>query len=177
MKKPFTAVALFLFLFSMSAFGLTLELNSPSIWSLDIDKKKQEKLIGIHNYMSNELEFIDGMDFASSGFIQQGFSGTSAQTSHFIAMLVESGIWKVSVSFYNYGEQKTVFRTGQNSAKSINIIVNSGRDDFLLKDFAKYLPKQAFDVKDKAKAEEDKKSHPAITPLWEFYHIELPKSE
>jgi hypothetical protein len=88
--------------------------------------------------MRNELKFIDG-SFLNE-FSTQRFGGTSEKVSHFVGLLKAAGLWEVEVKFRDFGEQELAFTLHQDSTATMSVTVNSGRGDFLLKDFREHLP-------------------------------------
>jgi len=138
MKTQFLSVLLML-VFSAAAFGWGGEVTTPSIGCrADLAEEQKKKLERIFDYMQDDLKFIKGM-FVNE-YTQQQFGGSSAQVAHFIDLLKGAGLWKVQVGFHDLGNQNVAFNTGQTSPDSVSITVNSGREDFLLKDFARHLP-------------------------------------
>ena len=113
---------------------------SPSLaYRSDLEGNRKEEIHKLLQFMKDDLKFIEG-SFINQ-FSNQRFGGTSAQVSRFIALLNGLTVWKVHVQFRDFGEQESAFTLDQDSSKDyLRIIVNSGRKDFLLKDFAAYLP-------------------------------------
>jgi hypothetical protein len=137
MKTLFTSISL-LVIFSVTAFGLSAEIAFPEIGHrAGIDKIQEEKVNGVLAYMQNDLKFIEGRFI--NEFSTQRFGGTSSKASRFIALLTEVGLWDVQVGFRDFGEQESALTIHQNSSDSVLVTINSGRDDFLLKDFGGYL--------------------------------------
>ena len=137
MKALFTSVSL-LVLFSVSAFGLSAEIRFPEIGhSAGIDKIQEEKVDGVLAYMQKDLQFIEGRFI--NEFSTQRFGGTSSQASRFIALLAQVGLWEIQLGFLDFGEQESALTVDQNAPDSVQVTINSGRDDFLLKDFEEHL--------------------------------------
>jgi predicted small lipoprotein YifL len=92
----------------------------------------------ILEFMTRELKFVEG-SFINE-YTSQTFTGTSAQVARFIALVKESKGWEVAVIFRDLGNPKAGLQisSGKDAGK-IAIVVNLGREDFLLKDFAAYL--------------------------------------
>jgi len=101
-----------------------------------------------------DLSFIEGRFI--NQFSNQRFGGTSAQVPRFIGQLKGVGVWEVDVQFRDFGEQQSAFSLDQDSSKDhLRLIINSGRSDFLLKDFASYLPHPRLARQDLPKAGTD----------------------
>jgi hypothetical protein len=153
MKTQF-AFASLLLLSSLSAFGMGGELVSPSIaYPSDLDADRKEQIHKLVTFMKDDLRFIEG-SFLNE-FSNQRFGGTSSQVSRFIALLSGVGLWEVHVQFRDFGEQESAFSLDQDSSKTfLRVIVNSGRKDFLLRDFAPYLPPPKLPESNRPKAEQ-----------------------
>ena len=138
-EAPF-ASALLLILCSVAALGLGGKLASPSVaYRSDLAVSRKGDIHKLLDFMKDDLTFIEG-SFINE-FSNQRFGGTSAQVSRFINLLNSVGLWRVYVQFRDFGEQESAFTLDQDSSKDyLRLIINSGRKDFLLKDFAPYLP-------------------------------------
>ena len=142
MKTLFASVSI-LVLFIVNASAIGGEIDYPQIGHhVGIDKFQKEKVHALLEYMENELKFIEG-SFINE-FSTQRFGGASEKAGRFIGMLKEVGIWEVEIGFRDFGEQESAFILHQNSAKTLSLSINSGRSDFLLKDFSHFLPQPAF---------------------------------
>lgn len=139
MKALLCSVVL-LSLFSAMAFGLGGKLVSPSLaYRSDIDAGRKEEIGKVLKFMREDLTFIDG-SFINE-FSNQRFGGTSAKVARLIELLSGPGLWEVHVQFRDFGEQTSAFTLDQESSKNyLRLIINSGRKDFLLNDFANHLP-------------------------------------
>ncbi|MBD3676239.1 MAG: hypothetical protein HUJ26_22235 [Planctomycetaceae bacterium] len=115
------------------------KIGSPQIGHRgEINKAHKERVHHLIRYMRDELTFIEG-SFINE-YSTQRFGGTSEKASRLIGLLKAAGVWKVEVRFREFGEQETALTLHQDSSDTVTVTVNSGRDDFLLKDFAKHLP-------------------------------------
>jgi hypothetical protein len=139
-------VAVILMCLSTECWGLGGELTSPSLaHPSDLDADRKEKVYKLLTHMQNELEFIEG-SFINQ-FSNQRFGATSGETAEFIRRLQDVGLWRVDVQFRDFGEQKSAFTLDQDSSKTyLRVLVNSGREDFKLRDFQAYLPKPALPI-------------------------------
>ena len=138
MKALFTSIAVLVSL-SANAFGLGGDIKFPEIGHRETISKKQEKDVRtVIDYMDKELSFIEG-SFVNE-FSTQRFGGTSAKASAFITLLRDTGLWEVQVVLQDFGEKQSTLTLSQSSPQSLAVIVNSGREDFLLKDFQGFLP-------------------------------------
>jgi hypothetical protein len=139
MKKFLTSIMMLLS-FSVTVFGLGMEIRSPQIGCpRNLDAKMQETLHEVIEYMGKELSLIEG-SFLNE-YSQQRFGATSIQTSAFIKQLRNAGIWQINIVFRDYGEQESAFTLAQSSPESVRLVINSGREDFRLVDFEEFLPK------------------------------------
>ena len=154
MKAPWASVLL-LILCSTTVLGLGGKLAAPSLgYRSDLDASRKEEIQKVLKFMKDDLSFIEGRFI--NQFSNQRFGGTSAQVSRFIALLKGVGLWEVDVQFRDFGEQDSAFSLDQDSSKDhLRLIINSGRSDFLLKDFAPYLPPPRLPRSDLPKAESD----------------------
>lgn len=119
------------------------KLGSPRVGHRgEINKAQKEKVHHLLRYMRNELKFIDG-SFINE-FSTQRFGGTSEKVSRFVGLLKAAGLWEVEVEFRDFGEQESAFTLHQDSSGTMSVTVNSGRHDFLLKDFGEHLPGPGF---------------------------------
>ena len=85
------------------------KLTSPEIgYRVALNDKQEADMKAIHDFMVKQLVFIDG-SFVNE-FSRQRFGGNSAQTAKFISLLKDSGIWQVSVSFADLGDEKTAIK-------------------------------------------------------------------
>ena len=127
---------------SFTAFGLSFELTAPSITVPgNTTQTQKQKVSGVREHMRRNLKFMDG--FFLSGHSTQRFNGDSAQVARFIDLLGEVGLWDVCVEFHDFGWQGVAFTFNEySSSSSVRVIVNSGRKDFLLKDFVGFLPQR-----------------------------------
>lgn len=93
------------------------------------------------DFMTKELKFVEGSFI--NAFSSQTFTGTSSPVARFIALVKESGAWDVTVIFKDMADPKAGLRiVSDDSPGKIKMVVNLGREDFLLKDFAAFLPGQ-----------------------------------
>ena len=138
--KCLLAIGLLLTLFSSKALGLGGKFDSPSLaYPSDLDADRTMKIQAALKFMKDDLIFIEG-SFINE-FSNQRLGGTSSQVAHLLGLLNGIGYWKLHVQFRDFGEQKSAFTLDQDSSKDyLRLIINSGREDFLLKDFAPYLP-------------------------------------
>jgi hypothetical protein len=98
-----------------------------------------EKSQAALTFMREEFKFIDGRFI--NQFFHHRFGATVKQTKGFLKLLDEAGAWKVHVQFKDFGVQDTACTLDQNMAgNTVEVCVNSARDDFRLKDFQAYLP-------------------------------------
>ena len=104
----------------------------------EITKAQNEKVHHLFRYMKVELKFIDGSYL--NEFSTQRFDGTSENVSRFIGLLKATGLWEVEVEFRVFGEQESAFTLHEDSSDTLSVTINSGRNDFLLKDFGGHLP-------------------------------------
>jgi hypothetical protein len=139
MKLTF-AIVLLVVLWSASAFGLGGRLSAPSLaYRSDLDANQKTEIHKVLKFMKDDLIFIEG-SFINE-FTHQRLGGTSAQVSRFIDLVKGLGLWKVHVQFRDFGEQKSALTLDQNTSKDyLRLIINSGRTDYLLKDFSSHLP-------------------------------------
>ena len=139
MKLPILLL-LTILLFPALAYGLAGTETSPSLsYQSGIDAKQKEKVNKALEYMQSNLNFLEG-NFINE-FTFQRFGGDAKQVVHLIHLLQEVGLWKVQVQFRNFGEEKTAFTLNQGLREDqLSIIINSGRSDFSLKDFAAFIP-------------------------------------
>ena len=159
MKASFTSFLL-LILFSTSAFGWSAKIGSPEIGHrAAIDKAGEMKVKSVVAYMSNELKFIEGRFI--NEFSTQRFGGKSSKVSRFIDLLNEVGLWEVEILFRDFEEQESAFALNQKSPDSISVTVNSGRKDFLLKDFVRHFPSIVLSKPDVPKSERGRASQSA----------------
>jgi len=122
------------------------KIGSPRIGHRgEINKAQEEKVHHLLRYMRNELKFIDG-SFVNE-FSNQRFGGPSEKVSRFISLLKAAGLWEVEVEFRDFGEQESAFTLDMNYSDTMSLTVNSGRNDFLLKDFGEHLPGPGFHFK------------------------------
>ena len=139
-----------------------MEIASPEIGHREgISKVQEEKVNGVLAHMQNDLNFIKGRFI--NQFSTQRFGGTSSKASQLIALLIKAELWEVQVSFRDFGEQKSALTFHQNSSDSIHIAINSGRDDFLLKDFQNYLSRMVLPKTSKLNAEQGGADQPATS--------------
>ena len=138
MKAQIASISI-LVLLTVDALALGGKIGSPQIGHpTGIDKAQLEKVFSLLKYMKDDLKFIEG-SFINE-FSSQRFDGTSEKVSRFIGLLKEAEVWEVKVRFRNFGEQEAALTLDQNSSNKLILSINSGRDNFLLKDFADYLP-------------------------------------
>jgi hypothetical protein len=105
---------------------------------LGADEQKKARIA--LEFMHKELKFIDG-EFINE-FVHHRFGGTAQQTAKFIDLLKDAGAWQVRVSFKDFGEQDSALMLYQVMPRNtVDVIINSGRKDFGLKDFQDHLPK------------------------------------
>ena len=151
--RGLSLVLLSLVLASPSALGLGGDLAGPSIAhpaNLDPARKKQIKRLYAH--MREKLVFLEG-SFINE-FSYQRFGGSAQGLLGLIERLNEIGLWQVEVQFRDFGEQDSAFSMDQNSATSyVRVMVNSGREDFRIRDFRAWLPKPALPVNRKGEEE------------------------
>jgi hypothetical protein len=154
MKAPWVSVLL-LILCSTTVLGLGGKLSAPSLgYRSDLDASRKEEIQKVLQFMKEDLSFIEGRFI--NQFSNQRFGGTSAQVSRFIGLVKGVGVWEIDVQFRDFGEQESAFSLDQDSSKdSLRLIINSGRSDFLLKDFAPYLPAPRLPRSDLPKGESD----------------------
>ncbi len=136
MKALVVSAALSLAL-SLVAAGIGGPIQGPMIppsYKVTDDQSKQ-----LLELMTKELKFVEG-SFINE-YISQTFNGTSAQIARFIALVKETKAWEVTVIFRDLGNAKAGLQisSGEDRGK-LALVVNSGREDFLLKDFAAFLP-------------------------------------
>jgi hypothetical protein len=175
MKVTFTFILL-LVTFSVNAFGEGGDLASPEIGvPAGIDETQKENVYKIIEYMRDDLTFIEGSFVNEFSYLR--FGATSAQVSDFIALLNQAGLWEVQIRFQDFGEQDSAFSLSQSSPNLLHIIVNSGREDFLLKDFIEFFPGIAAPVEDTSKAQQDGAVQPATDPESKSEDNEKPKPE
>lgn len=142
MKTIFTTV---FFLATLSAGALEIEkrFTTPVVSHRpNIDETQKESVSALLKYMNEELAFIEGgsADLPHVSEVQR-FGGNATQASHFIGLLKSAGLWEIQVRFRDFGEQDSAFIMIDHSSPGLKTIeVNSGREDFLLKHFAKHLP-------------------------------------
>ncbi len=142
MKTLFLSLSI-LVLLPVHASAIGGKIGSPQIgYRAQINKAQKEKVHRLLRYMRDELKFIDG-SFVNE-FSTQRFGGTAEEVSQFIGLLKTTGLWEVEVEFRDFEEQQSAFTLHQNSSHTINVTVNSGRNDFLLKDFSQHLPGPGF---------------------------------
>jgi hypothetical protein len=127
--------------FSSATFGWGGKLSNPEFgYRGGLDANRQKKAAIASKFMTDELKFIDGQFI--NQFVTNRFGGTSQQTSRLIELLNDADAWKVRVQFQDLGEQDSALSLWQNMASDeVVVTVNSGRNDFRLKDFQAYLPK------------------------------------
>src|SRR5262245_2508192 len=124
---------------SASAFGWGGKLDRP-LFGYPSGAQEQRKAQAALKFMHEELKFLDGQ-FVNQ-FIHNRFAGTAQQTARFIELLNEAAGWKVRVQFRDFGEQQSAFALDVvMGAEDVVVTVNSGRNDFLLRDFQAFLPK------------------------------------
>lgn len=154
MKAPWVSVLL-LILCSTTVLGLGGKLSAPSLgYRSDLDASRMDEIQKVLQFMKDDLSFIEGRFI--NQFSNQRFGGTSAQVSRSIGQLKGVGVWEVDVHFRDFGEQESAFSLDQDSSKDhLRLIINSGRSDFLLKDFAPYLPSPRLPRSDQSKGEPD----------------------
>lgn len=117
---------------------MSAEIKFPEIGHREgISKVQKQCVEGVLAYMQNDLKFIDGRFI--NEFSTQRFAGNSAKTAGFIDLLAQAKLWELKVRFDDFGEQTSALTLHQSSPEALHIIINSGKDDFLLKDFQKYL--------------------------------------
>jgi hypothetical protein len=149
--KVFRASLLLFMVFSLNVFGLSSKLTSPQIWPPDdLDESQEKNVFKVVKYMQNDLKFIEG-HFINE-FSSQRFGGTSERVSNFIALLDKTGLWKTEIKFRDFGEQDSAFTLSQRSPDSLRLTINSGLEDFLLKDFVEFFLERAA-----SQAESDKR--------------------
>jgi hypothetical protein len=88
--------------------------------------------------MQKELSLINGSFINESS--NQRFGGSSSKASAFVRLLKDAKLWHVQVVFQDFGEQDSALTLSQNSLESVKLTINSGREDFRLKDFQGFLP-------------------------------------
>jgi hypothetical protein len=138
MKTYFTTIMMLL-AFSLSAFGLSMDIRSPEIGCrANLGKKEQDTMRGVVEFMNKELSLIEG-SFINE-LSNQRFGGSSAQVAAFIRLLRDAKLWQVQVVFEDFGEQNSALTLSQSSPESLRLCINSGREDFRLKDFKDFLP-------------------------------------
>lgn len=126
-----------------SSYGLAAAITSAEIGhSGDLGEEGRAKVSRILKFLQKELKFIEG-GFINQ-FSNQTFGGTSAKTAELIRLMSSAGVWDVEVTFRDYGNQETAFTLGQVGGRKTTIVVNSGRKDFLLKDFAHLISTLSF---------------------------------
>jgi hypothetical protein len=125
-----------------TAWGIGGTLSTPIFgYHPGIDAATKEKAISALDFMRKELKFLDG-NYVNE-FFHHRFGGTAPNTSRFVELLKESGAWQVRVAFRDFGEQETAFTLNQvMPSDEVLVTINSGRDDFRLKDFQAHLPQQ-----------------------------------
>ena len=136
-----TAVAISLsLLVSFNAFGIGAKLGSPEIGHrAGISEAQEKRVSAVLAFMNSDLKFIEG-NFINQ-FSYQRFGGTAEKVVKFIALLEAARIWEIHVDFRDFEEQESAFSFHQDSSDRLQVIVNSGRADFSLRDFQKYLSK------------------------------------
>lgn len=137
--------------FSVTAFGLSMEIRSPQIGCPpNLDEKQNETLGTVIQFMNKKLTLIEGI-FVNE-YSTQRFGASSEQTLAFIDLLRDAKLWQVQVLFRDFGEQDSAFTLGQSSLHSVTLIINSGREDFRLKDFQSFLKEVKSNPKNKPEA-------------------------
>ena len=179
MKTLFLSLSI-LVLLPVHASAIGGKIGSPRVGCrMEIDKAQKEKVHHLLRYMRNELKFIDG-SFLNE-FSTQRFGGTSEKVSRFVGLLKAAGLWEVEVEFRDFGEQELAFTLHQDSTDTMSVTVNSGRNDFLLKDFGEHLPGSGFHfkIRNVIHADEEKKGpdQPAPAPESKPEGNEKPKPE
>jgi hypothetical protein len=138
MKALFASVSI-LVLLPVNASAIGGKIGSPQVgYRGVINEAQKEKVHSLIRYMRNDLKFIEG-SFINE-FSTQRFGGTSEKVSRFVGLLKAAGLWEVEVAFRDFGEQESAFTLHQDSSAAMVVTVNSGRNDFLLKDFSEHLP-------------------------------------
>lgn len=142
MKALFASVSI-LVLLPVNASAIGGKIGSPQVgYRGVINEAQKEKVHSLIRYMRNDLKFIEG-SFINE-FSTQRFGGTSEKVSRFVGLLKAAGLWEVEVAFRDFGEQESAFTLHQDSSDAMVVTVNSGRNDFLLKDFSEHLPGPGF---------------------------------
>lgn len=133
------AYILLVVLLSVNAFGWGGKINSPQIGPPGgLDDTQEGNVVKLVTYMKNDLEFIEG-SFINE-FSSQRFGASPEQLIDYIALLKHADLWNVKIRFRDFGEQDSAFILSQSSPDSLHLTINSGREDFLLKDFVKFFP-------------------------------------
>ncbi|MDA7673161.1 hypothetical protein OAE61_04035 [Verrucomicrobiales bacterium] len=175
MKALFASITLLVSL-SVNAFGLGGDIKFPEIGHREkLDKMQDKDVRTIIDYMENDLRFIEG-SFVNE-FSNQRFGGASAKVSAFISLLSGTGLWKVQVVFRDFGEQESALTLSQTAPESLGVVVNSGREDFLLKDFQRFLPGIEEPAAKTPKAEQAGADQPASAPESKLESNSKPKPE
>lgn len=136
MKALTVSVALSLAL-SAATWGIGGPIQGPMIPpSYTVTDEQSQQLL---EFMTKELKFVEG-SFINE-YTSQTFTGSSAQVARFITLVKETKAWQVTVIFRDLGDAKAGLQisNGKDRAK-LALVVNLGREDFRLKDFAAYLP-------------------------------------
>jgi hypothetical protein len=121
--------------------GYSGKVTSPSLmYPSDIDAHRKGKIMDALDFMRGKLIFIEGHFFNERTY--QRLGGKAGEVVELITRLEELGLWRVDVQFRNFGEQKSAFSLDENSdTMHLRVIVNSGREDFTLRDFQNFLPR------------------------------------
>lgn len=139
-----------------SSFGLAAAITSAEIGhSADLGAEGRARVSKVLKFLQEELKFIEG------GFINQysnqTFGGTSAKTAELIRLMTSAGVWDVEVKFQDFGNQDTALTLNQIGGGKTTIVVNSGRNDFLLKDFAPLISTLSFPAQKVVEGEQEMK--------------------
>ncbi|REK12003.1 MAG: hypothetical protein DWQ37_13360 [Planctomycetota bacterium] len=124
---------------SSTALGLGGTLLHPLIgYPSDIDPASMQQADDALRFMKEKLTFLDG-HFVNQ-FAYNRFGGSAPDTSQFVTLLKEAEAWNVRVAFRDFGEQDSAFSLTQvMTTHEVVVTINSGRDDFRLKDFQPHL--------------------------------------
>ena len=164
MKATFVSLLLMAGL-SASALEIENRFTTPMVSHRpDINDAERNSVDRLLKYMNETITFIEGGGAPHMVQVQR-FGGSATETSNFIGLLKNAGLWEIQVRFRDFGEQESAFLLIERSSPDLMTVeVNSARDDFLLKHFTEHLPQSEPGVATEAtqhKAEQGAAEQPA----------------
>ena len=139
MKATCTLLFLLFLANPLSSFGWAGPISFPELpYYPGMATNQQDKITEVQEYLQTDLEFIDGM-FSDPFYTNQRFRGTAEKTTGFLELLKKVALWNMQLKIKDFGEQDSAFSMHSTQTQLLVITLNSGRDDFRLKDFAPYI--------------------------------------